>query len=401
MNNKKYFLIVYIFLLFIGIIFNNIDVLKIYMLPQNIYSNYEEVESINRKSLYGKYIVAKLDKNNLTSSNLKNDTSYITFKLFGFIPIRKIKTKIIPTEKVYLGGVPIGLHINSNGIVVVSDKYLSMQNKSFIKSSLEKGDIILKINNKEVCNSSQIEDILKNNKSDKINITIKHNNKILNNDIDLLKDDNKYKLGTWVKDDFSGAGTLTFIKQNLEFASLGHSISFNNVNNLIDVKNGEVYSCNIIKINKGKKNSPGEIQCILNKQNKLGKVYKNTESGVFGKLNGINELIDSNLMYSLGGRYSVKPGKAYIVSSISGIREEYEIEIIKANHQSKSKNKSILFRVTDKRLLDETGGIIQGMSGSPIIQNNKIVGAVTHVFISDSSKGYGIYTDWMLDEMTK
>ena len=401
MNNKKYFLIVYIFLLFIGIIFNNIDVLKIYMLPQNIYLNYEEVESINRKSLYGKYIVAKLDKNNLTSSNLKNDTSYITFKLFGFIPIRKIKTKIIPTEKVYLGGVPIGLHINSNGIVVVSDKYLSMQNKSFIKSSLEKGDIILKINNKEVCNSSQIEDILKNNKSDKINITIKHNNKILNNDIDLLKDDNKYKLGTWVKDDFSGAGTLTFIKQNLEFASLGHSISFNNVNNLIDVKNGEVYSCNIIKINKGKKNSPGEIQCILNKQNKLGKVYKNTESGVFGKLNGINELIDSNLMYSLGGRYSVKPGKAYIVSSISGIREEYEIEIIKANHQSKSKNKSILFRVTDKRLLDETGGIIQGMSGSPIIQNNKIVGAVTHVFISDSSKGYGIYTDWMLDEMTK
>ena len=127
-----------------------------------------------------------------------------------------------------------------------------------------------------------------------------------------------------------------------------------------------------------------------------GELEKNTKFGVFGQLKDGENLIDENLSSKIGGRLSVNPGKAYIVSSISGIREEYEIEIIKASYQSKADDKSIVFRVKDKRLIELAGGIVQGMSGSPILQNGKLVGAVTHVFTSDPTKGYGIYSDWMV-----
>ena len=127
-----------------------------------------------------------------------------------------------------------------------------------------------------------------------------------------------------------------------------------------------------------------------------GELEKNTRYGVFGKLTDCENLIDENLSSKIGGRLSVSPGKASIISSISGIREEYEIEIIKASYQSKADDKSIVFRVKDKRLIELTGGIVQGMSGSPILQNGKLVGAVTHVFTADPTKGYGIYSDWMV-----
>ena len=130
-----------------------------------------------------------------------------------------------------------------------------------------------------------------------------------------------------------------------------------------------------------------------------GTVSLNTKYGIFGKLNENENLVDKNLKLQLGGRLSVKPGKAKIISSVSGIREEYDIEIIKANYQSVSDDKSIFFRVKDERLINLTGGIVQGMSGSPIIQNDKIIGAVTHVFLSDPTKGYGVYTDWMIEQM--
>ena len=164
---------------------------------------------------------------------------------------------------------------------------------------------------------------------------------------------------------------------------------------------GNTYSSNLVRIEKGKKNKPGELQCVFVERNKQGEVVSNTEVGVFGQLDNIADLVDTNKKVKLGGRLSVKPGGAKIISCVSGLREEYDIEIIKVNHQKTSGDKSFVFRVKDERLIDLTGGIVQGMSGAPIIQNDKIIGAVTHVFISDPTKGYGVYSDWMIDKMLK
>ena len=171
-----------------------------------------------------------------------------------------------------------------------------------------------------------------------------------------------------------------------------------NSSNIVPVKEGKIYLCNLIGINKGEKNNPGQLRCLFlqNSKNK-GNIVSNSKFGINGTMSNLDGLVDENLTAKLGGRLSVTPGKATIVSDISGIKEEYEIEIIKANYQKKANDKSLVFRVKDKRLLDLTGGIVQGMSGSPIMQNGKIVGAVTHVFLSDPTKGYGVYCDWMLN----
>ena len=200
-----------------------------------------------------------------------------------------------------------------------------------------------------------------------------------------------------MRDDVSGIGTLTYVnKQTNAFAALGHAITDND--NDVDVAGGSVYNCKLLGIDKGEKNNPGQLRCMFLQSDEVkGEIYKNTKYGVYGRIDNLEGLVDPNLTLKLGGRLSVKPGKAYIVSSVSGIREEYEIEIIKASYQAKANDKSLVFRVKDRRLLELTGGIVQGMSGSPIVQNGKLIGAVTHVFMADPTKGYGVYSDWMVE----
>ena len=216
------------------------------------------------------------------------------------------------------------------------------------------------------------------------------------------KDDEtgRLKLGLWVKDDVTGVGTLTFVNKNThKYGALGHPIVEANSGNTVPVSTGRLYECNLIGINKGKKNDPGELKCVFVSNSKSkGDIESNTKFGISGYLKDTKGLVDENLTAKLGGRLGVKLGKAKIVSSISGIREEYDIEIIKANYQKTANDKSLVFRVKDKRLLELTGGIVQGMSGSPIMQDGKIVGAVTHVFLNDPTKGYGVYSDWMVAE---
>ena len=201
-----------------------------------------------------------------------------------------------------------------------------------------------------------------------------------------------------MKDYVSGIGILTFVNSKTgEYGALGHAILEESGGNIVPVSSGNVYACNLIGITKGEKNNPGQLRCVFvqNSKNK-GTIEDNDKFGITGVMNNLDGLVDENLTAKIGGRFSVTPGKATIVSDISGIKEEYEIEIIKANYQKKANDKSLIFRVKDKRLLNLTGGIVQGMSGSPIMQNGKIVGAVTHVFLSDPTKGYGVYTDWMV-----
>lgn len=399
---KKRIFILLIFTLCFGFIIGNISFYKLINLPKEFYVSYEEIENANNDDIFGKMVKLSLKENDITTGQEKSQEGEIVFKLFGLIPIKKTKVKILPEEEVYIGGAPIGLALQTDGVIVISDTIIDLENSIVNKNKIFKnGDIIKEINGKKVKDINDISSILDNIKDNNVNILYTRNNQEKQANLELLKDsEGKYKLGIWVRDDLSGIGTLTFVKKDTnQFAALGHAITNGQNENIVPFTSGEIYSCSLVDIEKGSKNNPGELKCVFAQKNKQGSIDKNTKVGIYGKLDNIENLIDQNRIAKLGGRLSVKPGKAKLISNVSGINEEYDIEIIKANYQSKSNDKSLVIRVTDKRLLELTGGIVQGMSGSPIMQNGKIVGAVTHVFISDSTKGFGVYSDWMLEQL--
>lgn len=401
MKRKNFVWTFYIFLVFSLVILLNINLSNVYNLPNNFYVSYDEVEQINDSGRFGKLVKLNLQHQEITTGDLREDKNVVIFKLFGFIPIKKIVVQLLPEEEVYTGGMPIGLTINTSGAMVVSDGEVDIKNLSLKKNNiLKNGDIIIAIEGQKINSTIDIEKILNNSAKDKIEITYLRDEKEITQSLPLIKDENdNYKLGVWVRDDISGVGTLSFVKKDNTYAALGHAVTNGVYENVLPATDGNIYTCSLVGIKKGEKNNPGELKCVFVNKDSIGSIIKNTKYGIYGNLEESNKLIDKNLTVQMGGRLSVKPGKAKIVSNISGIREEYDIEIIKAKCQNKDDDKSIVFRVKDKRLLNLTGGIVQGMSGSPILQNGKLVGVVTHVFLADATKGYGVYCDWMLKQM--
>lgn len=355
-------------------------------------ADYDDVDVVNENKTFGPLIKTELKAKDQQVGGQKNKQGEIVFKLFGFIPIKKVDVVLASDDDYYVGGVPVGLAINTGGAIVIGDENGSV---------LKEGDIITQINGVEVKNLNQISEVLQNC-GEEVEIVYLRKNRPIKALLKTHKDDEtgRLKLGLWVKDDVTGVGTLTFVNKNThKYGALGHPIVEANSGNTVPVSTGRLYECNLIGINKGKKNDPGELKCVFVSNSKSkGDIESNTKFGISGYLKDTKGLVDENLTAKLGGRLGVKLGKAKIVSSISGIREEYDIEIIKANYQKTANDKSLVFRVKDKRLLELTGGIVQGMSGSPIMQDGKIVGAVTHVFLNDPTKGYGVYSDWMVAE---
>ena len=362
-------------------------IINIFQIEGNFLANYDDINSANSNGLFGSYITGELLEQEHKVDSQSAKTGEIVFKLFGLIPIRKLQVVMAGDDDYYIGGAPIGLSISTDGVIVISDEG---------DSCLKEGDIITKINGSKIDDVDDIEEALSS--TDEAEVTFLRKNKEVKALVKVLKDDEKYRLGLVVKDNITGVGTLTFVnKDSGEYGALGHAVVDEAGGNVVPVKEGKVYSCNLIGINKGQKNNPGQLRCLFlqNDKNK-GDIVSNGKFGINGTMKDVDGLVDKNLTAKIGGRLSVMPGKATIISDISGIKEEYEIEIIKANYQKKANDKGLVFRVKDKRLLNLTGGIVQGMSGSPIMQNGKIVGAVTHVFLSDPTKGYGVYADWML-----
>lgn len=383
---------------FFALVLGNVNLGGIFSLPDNFSASFNDVDNVNQNSLFGKFVNTSLEKNLSSVDSQKDKEGTIVFKLFGFIPIRKVKVNILPDQEVFLGGVPIGLSLDSDGAIVISDTVVSDDCGNVNKNKIFKsGDILKSIDGKALNSLDEVEEIL-NESNGNVEIEYIRKNKIQKTQVELIKKDGKYKLGLWVKDDISGVGTLTYVKQDSHnFVALGHPITDGKEGNIIPLTGGKVFDCSLIGITKGERNNPGELRCVFLQSNEKGKISKNNKYGIFGHLDNLENMVDANLSAKLGGRLGVKSGKAKIISSVSGIREEYDIEIIKANYQAKCDDKSLVFRVTDKRLLNLTGGIVQGMSGSPIVQDGKLIGAVTHVFLSDPTKGYGIYSDWLLE----
>ncbi len=402
LNKRKSFVLLLVLLLLFAVI-NNLQMINLFKISDDFYVSYEEINSVNEDKMFGNIVNLSLQEDEVKTGQEKSNEAEIVFKLFGFIPVKKVKVKLLPEEEVYVGGMPVGLTLQTEGAVVVSDTIVDSETASVTKNKFFKnGDLIKEINGKKIESLNDIDIALQDNK-DKVNVLFQRNNDEKSIDIELIKDKNgNNKLGLWVRDDVSGVGTLTFVKKDSgEFGALGHAVTNNQNENVLPMVEGELFSCSLVNIEKGEKNKPGELRCVFVQKNKQGIITKNTKVGIYGILNVDETLVDQNRHARLGGRLSVKPGKAKIISSVSGISEEYDIEIIKTNFQSKCDDKSLVIKVTDKRLLELTGGIVQGMSGSPIMQNGKVVGAVTHVFVSDPTKGYGVYSDWMLEQMSE
>ncbi len=308
---------------------------------------------------------------------------------------------------VYPGGQPVGIKLSTKGALVIALSDIETSERKIQSPSavagVQIGDSIIKINSYEIKSSEDIATEVNRSKGDEINITVKRRDETFEYKIKpvLSKNDEKYKIGLWVRDSTAGVGTLTFYDPKSKgFAALGHPITDVDTGNIMSVENGEVVSSNIVSVRKGLKGNPGELRGIfINEDHSLGKITNNTECGIFGKGNDglINEKYNKPM--KVGLKNEVKVGKAQILTTIEGNEPKlYDIIIEKLLPQESPGSKSMIIKIVDLEFVDKTGGIVQGMSGSPIIQNNKIVGAVTHVLINKPDTGYGIYMDWMLED---
>lgn len=379
---------------------------QVQALPDNMIVTIEEIEKSNKSNAYSSFINLALPDDLVVASNNELTNTVMSVKLFNLFTIKKVNVRLLTDTSVYVGGETVGFNLFSEGVICVGSNAVvtadGMQ-EPIKNTDLQEGDAIIKIEDIEIQSIQDVDRIINIPKfaGNKLKITIKRNGKELDTYAtpvyDLLSQ--KYKLGLWIRNSASGVGTLTYVKQsNFRFGAVGHPIVDSSLGENFNVETGNIYRCRLLGIKKGEKNNPGEIRSSINlSDDAIGLADTNCKYGVYGNILN-KQIVDASRTASLGGRLSVKLGDAKIYCNIDneGVKA-YDIKILKANKQNSADDKSLIIKVTDRELLEKTGGIIQGMSGSPIVQNGKIVGAVTHVFVNDPTRGYGVYVDWMID----
>lgn len=317
---------------------------------------------------------------------------FLFFLLLLCIPIKVLaySNEIIP------GGENIGIHLNTDGIVIVgfyevNGTYLGQD------AGLALGDRITKVNGKECTTIEEMVSLLNASPDfNRVVITFKRDQQEKTTHLKLIEDENGvYKTGLYVKDQINGIGTLTYIDPNTKiYGALGHEIADKNTMQKVEIKDGHIFRSEVTNITKSEAGSPGEKNAKFYNDERYGDIKENEESGIFGTY---QEQIPQTDAIEVGKPDDVTIGEAEIRTVLSGNTvENFKINILKIDKKSATKN--ILFEITDDQLLNQTGGVVQGMSGSPIIQNGKIIGAVTHVIVNDAKKGYGIFITTMLEE---
>ena len=298
------------------------------------------------------------------------------------------------SDYIIAGGENIGIELKAKGIIVVG-VYKVGDNYPASEAGIKVGDIITSINDETVASISELSSKINTRGEDNIKIGYIRNNISDYTNLKLYKDNDIYKTGLYVKDSISGIGTLTYIDPNTRlFGALGHEIIEKSTGKILEVKDGKIYASSVTNIEPSVNGVPGEKNAKLNSDEVLGDIFENTNKGIFG-----NYKLQTNTgkLYKVGKISDIKKGDAIIRTVIDKENvEEFAINIIKVNSNGDTKN--IVFEITDKKLLEKTGGIVQGMSGSPIIQGDFIIGAVTHVVVDDTTKGYGILITNMLEE---
>lgn len=298
----------------------------------------------------------------------------ITLSLFNLIDVKDVNVTTIEKTKVVPLGNTIGLKLYSSGVLVIGMTEIE-GSKPYEHSGIEEGDLITYINDKQVTTTDELVECVNNSQGKIINITYLRDGQEYVTSIEpMITADNEYKLGLWVRDGAAGIGTITYYEPSTgKFAALGHGIIDSDTEKLISIESGEVVTTNVIDIEKGVEGKPGQIKGTVGNGQVIGKVYGNTEFGIYGELTSQNRLniIEENSL-EVATRNEIEEGAAKIILTLEdGVRKEYDIEITKIYRNNNSDNKSMLIKVTDENLLNLTGGIIQGMSGAPIIQNGK------------------------------
>lgn len=333
-------------------------------------------------------------------SNIPAGQVKVSCKLLGIIPIKEIQVNMVEKTRVIPGGMPVGIYMKTSGILVVGTGTVGGMDGLDYEPAVnivQSGDYITGINGQPVETKEQLVDAVNETGSSQVKLEILRDGEKTELQIAPVQTGkDEYKLGIWVRDDTQGIGTLTYIDQQNRFGALGHGISDVDTGGLLGLKTGTLYKTDILSITKGEKGVPGELSGIIRYQQDqiLGVITENTNEGIFGTfLAGTN-----SEEVEVAFKQEIEVGPASILCSVDGEVKEYEIQVEKIYLNGKEANKSIVIQVTDEELLNKTGGIVQGMSGSPILQNGKLIGAVTHVFVQDSTMGYGIFIENMLNK---
>lgn len=332
----------------------------------------------------------------------KDGNFRLGLKLFGTIPFKEISVNVEDACYAVPCGMPVGIYLKSRGVMVIGTGKVTDENGSEAEPAygiLQSGDYIEAINGQPLSDKEALMTSLNRMGESEALLRVRRGGRELELSVDTVKTaDGSRKLGAWVRDDTQGIGTMTYLKPDGGFGALGHGISDSDTGRVVEIENGALYETEILGIEKGSAGNPGVMAGVIyyGPGSRLGSVAQNTDCGIFGTAGqAFCDAVGQQTM-EVGHRQDVKRGKAWIRSCVSGEACDYEIEIQRVDYSPAKENKSLVFRVTDERLLRLTGGIVQGMSGSPILQNGKLVGAVTHVFVQDSTRGYGIFVEDML-----
>lgn len=338
----------------------------------------------------------------ITASPIQSGETKVTFYLCDTLPIKTVNATILPKTELIPVGQTVGVSLDTKGLLVLGTGDVDIEGNQNIqpgKGVLKAGDLILKADGKELINKELLQSIVKESAGEQIELSIERNGEDKNILIQpaFSISENAYKLGVWVRDSIQGIGTITFYDpSNKLFGALGHGVYDVDTGELMVIKQGAIVSASLDKIVKGEKGEPGELTGTIQKQNELGEIKSNTEVGIYGTMSKQSLTEDA---IPIGLRHEVHEGSAVILSDIKdGVVQEFDIEI---ESVSRGADRNMIVSITDSWLLENTGGIVQGMSGSPIIQDGKLIGAVTHVLVNDPQRGYGTYIETMLQEASR
>ena len=396
-----------ILLIFLLIIY--VYVLVIINIPDEI--TIFEGENISLKTIFGialhsedEVLEVSSNSGEKTINKIGNET--LSVSLFDKLFIKSVDVSVLPRTTVIPVGNIAGVKLYTNGVLVVGMSEIEGEDsktyKPYENTGIEEGDTIIKINDNLISSTDDLIEKVNMSKGEKVEIEYIHDEETKECSIMPVKtSEEEYKLGLWVRDSAAGVGTVTFYEPSTQsFGALGHGITDIDTGDLLNIASGEFVTAKVLNIKKGEDGNPGKIQGTVEEQETIGEITKNTEFGIYGKIQDLSSLnIDTSKEMEVAMREEIETGKATILCSLDNRTvKEYEIEITKIYRDNNYDNKSMEIKVTDEELIEKTGGIIQGMSGSPIIQNGKFIGAVTHVLVNSSTEGYAIFGDLMLKQ---
>lgn len=408
---KKYRLLK-IFLLLVLLLISYIYAIVIGYIPDRIVLF--EGEEIDLPSIFG---LSFRDNSNeelvevssTTSQKISEEigVSKMQVSLFNNFFVKSVDVDVLPRTTVIPVGNLAGVKLYTNGVLVVGMSEIQGDDnrmyKPYEETGIEEGDTIVAINDSTIHSTEDLIQCVNMSSGNELEIEYVRDNRTMQCSMTPVKTaDEQYKLGLWVRDSAAGVGTVTFYEPSTKsFAALGHGIVDIDTEQLINISSGEFVTTKILNIQKGEKGEPGRIQGTIDNQQNIGVISKNTRFGIYGVVDNVLALnLNNSKELEVALRDEIQTGKAKILCTLeNGKTEEYEIEIEEIYKDNNYDNKSMKIKVTDNRLIEKTGGIIQGMSGSPIIQNNKFVGAITHVLVNNPQEGYAVFGDIMIKQM--